>query len=211
MRIALIGATGLVGGEIARRLAGAELLLLSRRPGGVGAREIVAPVEQWGEALSGETIDVAMSALGTTIAKARSREAFDRIDRVAVLDFARAARASGARQFILVSSVGADPDARAFFLATKGRIEQQLGVVGFDRLDILRPGLLRGARAEHRLGEAIALRVAPLADRFLPNRFAAYRSIDAGEVAAAAVGLIAQGGSGQFVHQGAQLVARGAR
>ena len=206
MRIALIGASGLVGGEIVRRLPSANLVLVSRRLTGHAARELVLPVECWGEALAAEPVDIAISALGTTIAKAGSRDAFDRVDRRAVVDFARAAKASGARQMIVISAVGADPTSRSFYLSTKGRMEHEIGLLGFDRFDIVRPGLLRGDRAEHRLGESIAIRLSALTDRLTPARFAAYRSIAAADVAAAVVALCGASSPGRLVHQGTALI-----
>jgi uncharacterized protein YbjT (DUF2867 family) len=206
MRIALIGASGLVGGEIVRRLPAATLTLVSRRPTGQVAREIVLPVERWAEALAAEPVEIAISALGTTIAKAGSREAFDRIDRRAVVDFACAAKAAGARQMIVISSVGADPVSRSFYLATKGRMEQEIGLLGFDQFDIVRPGLLRGKRAEHRLGESIAIRLSALTDRLTPARLAAYRSIAVTDVAAATVALSGASSPGRFIHQGTALL-----
>ena len=206
MRMALIGASGLVGGEIVQRLPSANLVLLSRRPTGHTPRELVLPVERWAEALVAEPVEIAISALGTTIAKAGSRDAFDRIDRRAVVDFARAAQTAGARQMIVISAVGADPASRSFYLATKGRMEQEIGLLDFDRFDIFRPGLLRGDRAEHRLGESIAIRLSALTDRLTPDRFAAYRSIAATDVATAVVALCGASGTGRFIHQGAALV-----
>ena len=206
MRIALIGASGLVGGEIVRRLPSATLILVSRRPTGHTARELVLPVECWAGALAAEPVEIAISALGTTIAKAGSRDAFDRIDRRAVVDFARAAKAAGARQMIVISSVGADPASRSFYLATKGRMEQDIGLLGFDRFDIVRPGLLRGDRVEHRLGESISIRLSALTDRLTPARFAAYCSIAATDVAAAMVALCGVSSPGRFIHQGTSLV-----
>ena len=204
-RIALIGATGLVGGEIAKRVTPADLLLLSRRPSDLAAREIVAPIDDWRDALTGEQIDVAISALGTTIRKAGSKPAFDRVDRLAVVDFARSARDAGARQMIVVSAVGADASASNFYLETKGRMEAELAALGFDRLDILRPGLLRGERTEQRLGESIALRIAPLIDPLLRGRFSHYGSIAASEVAAAAAALARQDQPGRFLHHNREM------
>lgn len=210
-RIALIGATGLVGGEIAKRIARADLVLVSRRASGLAAREIIAPIDQWREALVNEEVDVAISALGTTIAKAGSKAAFDRIDRLAVVDFAHAARAAGARHMVVVSAVGASAEARNFYLKTKGRMEAELAELGFDRLDILRPGLLRGHRAEHRLGESIALRISPLTDRLMGARWPNYCSIAASDVAAAAVALAGQTGGGRFVRHNDAMTALAAR
>lgn len=210
-RIALIGATGLVGGEIARRIPPADLLLLSRRPSGLAAREIVAPIDRWREALAGERVEVAISALGTTIAKAGSQSALDRVDRIAVVDFAKAAREAGARRMIVVSAVAANANARTFYSATKGRMEAELAALGFDRLDILRPGLLRGDRPDHRIAESIAGRLSPLTDRLMRRWWPDYCSIAARDVAAAAVALIAQAGGGRFVHHNDAMVALAAR
>ncbi len=197
----------MVGGEIARLISTDGLLLLSRRASGLAARENVAPVDQWREGLAGERLDVAISALGTTIRQAGSKVAFDRIDRIALLDFARAARAAGARHMIVVSAVGANAGARNFYLATKGRMEAELAIVGFERLDILRPGLLRGQRNEMRLGESIALRLASIADLFLRGSWADYGSIAASEVATAAAALTGRAEPGRFVHHNREMTA----
>lgn len=60
-------------------------------------------------------------AIGTTMKKAGSREAFEATDRALVVAFARAAQEAGVRAFAYVSSVGADPHARNFYLKEIGR------------------------------------------------------------------------------------------
>ena len=63
MRIAMIGATGLIGRALAPRLVAAQhdVLLIGRRPAGIkGAEERVAPSDQWPGLLAGEAIDVAI-------------------------------------------------------------------------------------------------------------------------------------------------------
>ena len=59
---------------------------------------------------------------------------------------------------------------------------------GFEQLDILRPGLLLGARSESRPGEAFAQRVMPRIAFMLLGPLRKYRPISAGVVAAAMVG-----------------------
>jgi len=203
MRIALIGATGLIGRSLAPLLAcGNELLILSRRSAFVeGAREIVSPIEAWPDLIAREAVDVAVSALGTTWRKAGGWPAFQAIDRTAVVDFARAARAAGARQMISVSSVGADPSARNSYLALKGRAEEDLAALGFARLDLMRPGLLRGPRgSDRRLGERAAILLSPMVNLMLRGRFDRYAAIDASQVAVAIAGLVGRPEKGHFVH-----------
>lgn len=129
--------------------------------------------------------EAAICALGTTMAKAGSRRAFHAIDHDAVLAFAGAARAGGAQSFAVVSSVGASARTGNFYLATKGRMEDGLQKFGFARLAILRPSFLVGQRGERRLGEGIALFLAPYFNPLLGGRRQKYRAIDAAEVAAA--------------------------
>lgn len=203
MRIAMIGATGLIGRHLAARLASNhDLLLIGRRPAGVkGAEDRVGPVEQWPALMAGEKIDVAISTLGTTIKQAGSREAFRAVDVDAVLGFARAAHAAGARHMLLVSSVGALPGARNFYMAMKGETERELGRVGFDRLDIIRPGLLRGDRGgEPRLGERIGIAISPLANLLLRGSLDRFAAIDAKLVATAMAALVGAEASGRHVH-----------
>ena len=178
-RVAMIGATGLIGRSAAPALVAVDhaLTVLGRRASGIaGAADIVAPMEEWDGALAGTKVDVAISALGTTWRKAGSWEAFEAVDRHAVVAFAKAAKSAGARQFILVSSVGADHAASNRYLALKGAVEADLGALGFERLDIVRPGLLTGQRGnDRRTGERFGILVSPLVNRFLYGRLHRFR------------------------------------
>ena len=203
MRVALIGATGLTGRALTPLLAARhELLLLGRRASGFEAREIVAPASEWPACLAGEQLDVAVSALGTTWKKAGNWAAFAAVDHDAVLGFARAARGAGARQFITISSVGADPASRNRYLALKGEVERDLAELGFARLDIVRPGLLRGARgADRRRGERFGILISPLMNVFLRGPLDRFAAIDATRVAAAIAALVGAEPGGRFIHR----------
>ena len=130
-----------------------------------------------------------MSALGTTMRAAGSQAAFRAVDFDMVVDFARAARAGGARRMIVISSVGADAGSRNFYLRTKGEMERALEALDFERLDIVRPGLLRGERGgDRRPGERLGIIVSPLLNLLLRGRLDRYAAIDAQIVAAAVAG-----------------------
>lgn len=146
-------------------------------------------------------LQVWICALGTTLKAAGSREAFRSVDLGLVLDMAALARHSGARHAIVVSSVGADPAARHFYLSVKGRAEQGLREIGFARLDLLRPSLLLGTRLEARRGEAWGQRLAPLLNPLLPGPWRRYRAIHADTVAAAILRLRDETATGCFVHE----------
>jgi uncharacterized protein YbjT (DUF2867 family) len=204
----LIGATGMVGGLLAERLLarGREVYALVRRPTGrsaIGWHEQVAPASAWPALVA--TLprpDAAISCLGTTWKQAGSEQAFRAVDQDMVVAFAQAARAAGVAHFLSVSSVGADARSRNFYLRVKGETDAALAMIGFDRLDIFRPGLLLGARGgERRPGERIAIALDPLSRLFLRGRWRKYAGMPADTVAAAIVTAAETGRPGRFVHE----------
>ena len=204
----MIGATGLIGRHLWPQLQGTgELLVLGRRPSGASLEKL-SQMERWPDLLAGEQVDVAVSTLGTTWKKSGSWERFAAVDRHAVLAFARAARTAGARQFVTVSSVGADPASRNRYLRLKGEIEDALSEIGFDRLDIVRPGLLIGERAgDRRLAERLGILASPLVNPLLRGSWVRYRGIEASIVAAAIARLAGREEPGRFVHTNRDLLA----
>lgn len=158
------GATGLVGRALVRQLAHdpawREVRALVRRvpPGEAGGPTLVqVPVdyERLDPPPSWAAADQVFCALGTTIRQAGSQAAFRRVDYDYPVALARAARASGARHFLLVSAVGADPRSRVFYNRVKGEVETAIAELGFRSVTIARPSLLLGKRAEPRLGEQV--------------------------------------------------------
>jgi uncharacterized protein YbjT (DUF2867 family) len=210
-RILLIGATGLIGGLLADRLAGgpAHIHALVRRPTGRSGpnwSESIAPADQWPDLARSIGGDVAVSALGTTRRAAGSEEAFRAVDQHMVIAFAQAAREAGVAHMIMVSSVGADATARAFYLRVKGETEAAVRALDFPRLDLVRPGLLRGDRGpERRLGERIGIALSPLMNLLLLGRLDRFAAIDASVVAAAMATLVAQGQPGTHIHHNREL------
>ena len=208
-RIALVGATGLIGMSLIRLAVhrpDIRIIGISRRevalPTGARMEVLVADPASWGDAIAAANADVLVCALGTTWKKAGKDEAaFRAVDQDLVLACGRAAKAAGVRQMIAVSSVGADPMARNFYLKVKGETEQALGKLGLTRLDILRPGLLRGPREELRPAERIGMIASPLADMMLLGAYRKYRSIRCETVAQAIVGLTREAMAGRFVFE----------
>lgn len=211
MNVAMIGATGLVGSLAARRMLaqGFEIDALLRRPSGAvgrGWREHVAPPEQWPAIIASLGPEVAVSALGTTMRQAGSQAAFRAVDLDMVVEFARSAASAGARRMVTVSSAGADPASANFYLRTKGEMESALEGIGFERLDILQPGLLLGARGgDRRPGERIAIALSPLTNLVLRGRFDRYAAIGADFVAGAVAGALRQSEPGTFRHENREI------
>jgi uncharacterized protein YbjT (DUF2867 family) len=210
-RVLLIGGTGLVGTLVADRLLRDcyQIHAFVRRAvkrSSPAWHEHLAPPDAWPALARGIKGQIAISALGTTWRAAGSEQAFRAVDFDMVVDFATAARAAGVRRMILVSSVGADSRSRAFYLRVKGEVEDALAALAFDRLDIIRPGLLLGARRpDRRLKERIAIAISPAVNLLLRGPLDRYAAIDGTIVADAIVTLAGRLEPGTFVHHNRDL------
>ncbi|TLY67602.1 MAG: oxidoreductase, partial [Gammaproteobacteria bacterium] len=125
--VLLAGASGLAGGCALDALLEApdvtRVTAVSRRPLARQHPRLanrIVPFERLEAQLQGTRCDVALCCLGTSIRQAGSQQAFRALDVDCVLAFARAAKAAGARRFVAISSVGADPRSGNFYLRTKG-------------------------------------------------------------------------------------------
>lgn len=184
------GSTGLVGSRLVELLSTAPeyalvVALARRTPPGARGRV------QWRRAEFGglekvlrdirgsdsTSLDV-FCCLGTTIGVAGSQEAFRRVDFDYVVAFGRWARSAGARRFIVVSALGADPASRVFYSRVKGEAEQALGDLGLPSLVVLRPGLLDGERTEVRTGERLTLLLLRPIRGLLPRSVRPVRDVD---------------------------------
>jgi uncharacterized protein YbjT (DUF2867 family) len=188
-KVLVLGATGLVGCEIVEGLVAdesvAEVRALVRRSlerwaPTVKLRELIADFDTLDAHPEWFRVDQVFCALGTTIRKAGSREAFRRVDFDYAFAVARLAHAQGARHFLLVSAVGADARSRIFYSRVKGELEDAVRAVGYTSVTIARPSVLVGAREELRVGELVMKQLAPL----FP---AAWKPVQARQVASALV------------------------
>lgn len=224
--VLLAGASGLVGGLVLHDLLAdasfsGRIVAPVRRALGVHDARLVTVTPDFTASGSDAEIDAAIGnqpalscficCLGTTLKTAGSREAFIVVDRELVLRMAKVAYQHGARHAILVSSAGASRQSANFYLRVKGEVEAALAEIGFERMDILRPGLLLGPRKERRAGEAIAQLLAPLANPLLLGKLRRYRAVDAHDVAAAIVRLVEDTAPGQFVHEHDSIMALSAQ
>src|SRR6266851_3348642 len=196
----IVGATGLVGQECLRLLLtryGSVTALVRRSTGRLHPRlvERIMDFERLG------TIEIQAGAhvycaLGTTIKKAGSEEAFRKVDYEYPRMLAeRAAEAGGAR-FALVSSVGANARSNNFYLRVKGDLEDALRAMPFEALHIFRPSFLIGDRAEKRSGEAAVSAIARGLGFLLVGPLRKFRAIPAVAMVAVANNSV----SGEFVY-----------
>lgn len=209
MKLLLAGATGLVGGHVlAQALADPRIdavVAPARRPLPAHPK-LLAPTVDF-EALPEDApwwrADAAISALGTTIRKAGSQEAFRRVDHGYQLAVARLASRHGTPVFVLNSALGADPASRIFYNRVKGELERDLAGLDFASLTFVRPGLIGGERREVRPAERAALVLLSILGPVLPR---AWRINPAGRIAAAMIEAAIARTPGTHVVTSAELV-----
>jgi uncharacterized protein YbjT (DUF2867 family) len=206
-RIALVaGPTGLIGALLLTRLLAdpgyREVRALSRRPLGARSPKLKTLITDYadlgplGDALA---VDDVFCCLGTTIKTAGSREAFERVDYGMVLEVARAARARGAKQFLVVSAAGTS-DKGAFYSRVKAKMERDVAALGYPSVHIVRPSLLLGSRSESRPGEQVAQLLTPLLSPLMRGPLLKYRPVQGAEVADALITLARRDQPGTHIH-----------
>ncbi len=192
-RALVLGATGLVGSRcvahLAESAAYASVTCLVRRPAVTSSGKLHERVVDFSALRTDDVapVDDVFCAIGTTMKKAGTREAFRNVDLDLPLRVAELAVSVGAKRIALVSSVGADAGSSNFYLRTKGELEDALAKLPLAALHVLRPSLLLGDRAESRPGEALASVLSRATRGLLLGRLRKYRPIDADRVARAMI------------------------
>ena len=186
----VVGATGLIGKQLVQRLfdepSYSLVKVLVRRSLGIlnpKLHEIVFDFEH--PDLDQVRANDVFCCLGTTIKKAGSQEAFRKVDLTYPLIVARAAKENGARQFLIVTAMGADRNSFFFYNRVKGEVEEELQQLNFYNLRIFRPSLLLGERNERRVGEKIGELLAAVVGPLLIGPLRKYKAIDSAKVARA--------------------------
>lgn len=182
----LVGATGLVGSFLLRRLLEAALYarveVWARRDIGVAHPKLRAGIVDF-ERLQERRVEAedVFCCLGTTIKQAGSQSAFRRVDHDYPVALARAAARDKAQRLLVVSALGANAQSRVFYNRVKGEMELAVRAAGVPRTLLLRPSLLTGPRNEARFGE----KVGQVAGAMLGPLLGRYRPIHGDLVAAA--------------------------
>jgi uncharacterized protein YbjT (DUF2867 family) len=218
--ILIAGGSGLVGHAAIRfAIAAGHFVALVRRGGslsveGLASEEALKIIEvdfdaldQYQPEISALAPNALICALGATIRKAGSKDAFARVDRDYVAAFAALGRAAGASHFGLVSAVGADARSSNFYLRTKGEAEAAVRACGYLRVDIARPSFLLGQRAEAQTGERVGIVAAKMVAPLLIGPLMIYHPIPAASVARALVNPSFRDEPGVFIQQYSELVA----
>lgn len=208
----ILGATGLVGGALLTRLLACGryevLRVIARRPVDDLDRRLeqhIIDFERMEEHAALFAVDDLFCCLGTTIAAAKTKQQFRRVDYDYPLRAARLAHAAGASRCLVVTALGASSRSLAFYNRVKGDLERDLAALGFPALHIFRPSLLLGPRAERRPLENFLNRHAAAVSALMAGPLRKYRPISATAVAAAMEKAAAATPAGLMFHESDEM------
>ncbi len=204
----LLGATGLVGRECLSLLRASslysEIRIVTRRivdhlESDGRVRQVLVDFEHLEDRCEDLIGDDVFCAFGTTIKKAGTQDRFRQVDLVYPAEFARIVRRNGGQHFSLVSSRGANPASRIFYLRTKGELEVKIRGQEWPSVTILRPSVIGGHRHEARPAERIGQVLLRAAPRSL-------RTVPAGDIAAGMVSLARERHPGVRVFESGEIL-----
>jgi uncharacterized protein YbjT (DUF2867 family) len=182
----MIGATGAVGDHTVQTLLKMSelerLTLLGRRPVPDLESKIVRQhtvdlfdPNSYANLLSGH--QTAICTLGVGEPSKVSKEEFVKIDKLAVLDFARKCKKAGVEHFELLPSVGINARSSSFYLRTKGELVEELKALNFERLSIFQPSMILTPTNRYGFLQAVTLEVWPLFKSLFFGSLRKYRGV----------------------------------
>jgi len=201
----IAGGTKLVGSHCLQFLLAspeyASVTALVRRNTGIMHAKLQEQFVDFDKLTNLPAVDDIYCALGTTIKKAGSQRAFRRVDFEYPFHLAERSFAADAKQFLFVSSVGANSRSGNFYLRIKGELEDALRQLSFTALHVFRPSFLVGERKEQRTGERLGIMVAEALNFAMVGGLRKYRSIPAETVAKAMVKAATRGSLGVHTYE----------
>jgi uncharacterized protein YbjT (DUF2867 family) len=185
----VVGSTGLVGSHLIEILLKSteykKVISFVRRSSGVEHEKLderIIPFDQM-KLLPHEEIDDVFCCLGTTIKKAQTKEAFRKVDYEYPVQLGRLGKDHGAKQYMVISAIGASSGSPFFYSKVKGELEEDLIALYYPALHIFRPSLLLGERDEFRLGEKAGEIFSRAIRPVMVGKLKKYRSISGRQVA----------------------------
>lgn len=187
----IIGASGLTGNLLVELLINDsnynKIIAYVREPLTLNHLKLIQQITNFDTINNGITAHDVFCCLGTTIKKAQTKMAFEKVDFDYPLKIAQLQFKAGSKNFFLISAMGASLQSSFYYSKVKGRLEKAIESIGYESLYIFRPSLIVGNRQEVRVGEKMAIGLMKLLNPLLIGPFKKYRSIKASAIAKAMV------------------------
>ena len=171
MKALILGATGATGKELVKALLlddqFEEVHTFVRHGLKINNSKLQSHIvdfdqpETWDNLIVG---DVAFSCMGTTLKASGSKKAQRKVDYNYQLNFAAAAKKNNVKDYVLVSSYGANAKSKIFYNRMKGELEEAVKNLNFEKITLFQPGMLERKESE-RFGEILAVKLFKFANK----------------------------------------------
>lgn len=184
----MLGASGAVGGQALQTLLKlsniGKITILGRTPIQNLNSEVINLVQHkvdifdsssYNSYLSGHT--VAICTLGVGEPSKVSKEEFIKVDKTAVLEFAKRCKENGIQHFELLSSVGISTKSSSYYLRTKAELVEEIKALNFERVSIFQPSMILTPENRYGIMQAITLKVWPVLKPILLGKLRKFRGV----------------------------------
>ena len=211
--VALIGATGLIGGHILELLQADDnfktIRVIVRRPVTFNHPKIKVEVIDFTDDTAFKAgiagCDAVFVTVGTTQKKVKGdKAAYRKVDYDIPVNAAKFSLETGCQKFLLVSSIGADTKSGNFYLKLKGEVEDKIQSISIPSVSIFRPSMLLGKRQESRPMEGFAQGISKGLSFLFPGK---YKPIAAEAVAKAMIAASKQDNPGFRIYHNGEMKA----
>ena len=184
--VVMLGTTGAVGGHVLQELKKHSKIIRMTLLG----RKVIQNVKE--SYIQQEVINIfdsssykaflpwhntAICTLGVGQPSKISKKDFIRIDKEAVIEFAKECKNAGIRHFELLGAVSSNSNSTSFYFRTKGELVKELIALDFERLSIFQPSLIQTPTNRYGFAQAVALSVFPILNPILMGGLRKYRGI----------------------------------
>ena len=206
----VIGATGLTGSHVVRQLlddgAFNEVVVLVRGNFTLVHPKLNVRVVDFNDLTDYKTKlgkgSAIFCCIGTTQKKVKGdMAAYRKIDHDIPVNAAILGKQAGFNTLLLVSAIGANPQASNFYLKLKGEVDEEVSSAGLASVNIFRPSLLLGKRNEKRLGEGIMQSIGKGLSFLLVGGLKKYKPIESNDVAKAMIAAAKNATPGNHVYE----------
>ena len=191
----VFGSSGFVGSHLLRGLLDSpdyeQVIAVSRKNLNIThpkLRILLGDYDSLANLKSEISADEVFIALGTTKAKSPVEAEYYKVDHDYPVLAAQIAKERGAKSVFLVTAVDANPNAKFFYVRTKGETERDVIALNFEHTNIFRPSMIVGDRKENRsLFEGALMKFWPALNPLLAWKGGKYRGMTGEDVATAMI------------------------
>lgn len=190
----IIGATGLTGGLLLKRLLQdnryKSIMLFSRNSCNIKHDKIeehlidLLALENYKEAFIADDV---FCCIGTTKVKTPNEEMYLKIDHGIPVSLAKICAKNKVNTLVIISALGANKKSKVFYNRTKGRMEEDVLKEKINNTYILQPSLIVGTRSEKRFWEKMAKLFMSVLNLLFIGNLKKYRSIHPNTIVSAMI------------------------